>query len=71
MLRTDHIPPALADDFLAAVHLLKTHGRPELTPDQAVLEAIDDWITLVRFEHLDGVDIPRTATERPPQRSII
>ena len=63
MLCIDHIPPALADDFLAAVRLLKTHGRPELTPDQAVLEAIDDWITLVRFEHLNGDDIPRAAQQ--------
>jgi hypothetical protein len=58
MLRTDHIPPALIDEFVAAVELLRSRARPELTVDGAVLEAIDDWITLVRFEHFDGDDIP-------------
>jgi len=61
MLRTDHIPPALTEELLAAVQWLQTHGRPELTPEGALVEAVDDWITLVRFEHLDGEDIPRTA----------
>lgn len=56
MLNFDHITPELTEEFFDAVRLLQTHGRPELTPDQAVLEAIDDWITLARFEHLD-VDI--------------
>jgi hypothetical protein len=56
VLHLDHISPELADEFLDAVRLLQAHGRPELTPDQAVLEAIDDWITLARFEHLDRDD---------------
>jgi len=64
MLRIDHIPPALADEFLAAVAWFQTHGRPELTPDSALVEAVDDWITLIRFEHLDGDDIPRTPTDQ-------
>jgi hypothetical protein len=68
VLHLDHISPALADEFLDAVRLLQAHGRPELTPDQAVLEAIDDWITLARFEHLDGDEIPRTGPERAAQR---
>ena len=67
MLRTEHIPPALTEELLAAVHWLQTHGRPELTPDEALVEAVDDWITLVRFEHLDGEDIPRTAVDRASQ----
>lgn len=71
MLRTDHIPPTLTQEFLAAVQLLQTHGRPELTPEGALVEAVDDWITLVRFEHFDGDDILKTATDRasqhPPQ----
>jgi hypothetical protein len=58
VLNIDHITPALTEEFLDAVRLVQTHGRPELTPDQAVLEAIDDWITLARFEHLDGYDAP-------------
>ena len=58
MLNLDHITPALTEDFLDAVRLLQTHGRPELTPDQAVLEAIDDWIILARFEHPDSYDTP-------------
>ena len=62
MLHLDHISPELAEEFLDAVRLLQAHGRPELTPDQAVLEAIDDWITLARFEHLDrdGTQAPQT-----------
>jgi hypothetical protein len=67
MLRTDHILPTLTEELLAAVQWLQTHGRPELTPDGALVEAIDDWITLVRFEHLDGDDIPRTAADRASQ----
>jgi hypothetical protein len=58
VLNLDHITPALTEDFLDAVRLLQTHGRPELTPDQAVLEAIDDWITLARFEHPYSYDTP-------------
>ena len=69
MLRTDHIPPTLTYEFLAAIELLRSHGRPELTPDGALVEAIDDWITLVRFEHLDGDDIPRTTPDGSTLRS--
>lgn len=58
MLNLDHITPALTEDFLDAVRLLQTYGRPELTPDQAVLEAVNDWIALARFEHLDSYDTP-------------
>jgi hypothetical protein len=57
VLNVDQISRELADEFLAAVRLLQAHGRPELTPHQAVLEAIDDWITLARFEHFDGEGI--------------
>ena len=70
MLRIDHIPPTLSNEFVAAVAWLETHGRPDLTPDDALVEAIDDWITLVRFEHLDGNDIPRTATDRASQHPL-
>jgi hypothetical protein len=62
VLHLDHISPELANEFVDAVRLLQTHGRPELTPDQAVLEAIDDWITLARFEHLDGDDFSARPT---------
>jgi hypothetical protein len=62
VLHIDHVTPALTDEFLAAVRLLQAHGRPELTPDQAVVEALDDWITLARFEHFDGDDLPGVST---------
>ena len=67
MLRTDHIPPMLTEELLAAVQWLQTHGRPELTSEIALVEAVDDWIALVCFEHLDGDDIPRIAADRASQ----
>jgi hypothetical protein len=34
-----------------------------------VLEAIDDWITLARFEHLDRNDRTTLGNERPSNES--
>ena len=52
MLPTDAIIPTRADEFHAAVRWLQAHGSPELTPADAVAQAVEDWITLVRIEHL-------------------
>jgi hypothetical protein len=58
VLPTDPITPALTEEFLAAVRWLQSHGQRDLTPGDALVEAIEDWITLVRIEHLGGEDIP-------------
>jgi hypothetical protein len=58
VLPTDQSPPALTEELLAAVRWLQTHGQPDLTPNDALVEAIEDWIALVRVEHLGGEDIP-------------
>jgi hypothetical protein len=58
VLSTDQITPALAEEFGAGVRWLQTHGQPDLTPGHALAEAIEDWIALVRIEHLGGDDIP-------------
>jgi hypothetical protein len=65
MLPTDAISPALADEFLAVVRWLQAHSSPELTPADAVAQAIEDWITLVRIEHLHGDSIPEPHNDRP------
>jgi hypothetical protein len=67
VLPTDQITPALTGEFLAAVRWLQTHGQPDLTPDDALLEAIEDWIALVRIEHLGGDDIPGPEGEPSPR----
>lgn len=66
MIPTDQVSPALAEEFTATVQWLGEHGRPELTPALAVVEAVEDWIALVRTEHLRGDEIPRADPLRPP-----
>ena len=66
MLPTDQIPPALAEEFGAAVRWLQTHGQPDLTPAHALAEAIEDWIALVRIEHLGGDDVPERGGNPSP-----
>ena len=62
MIPTDAITSELADEFAVGVHWLQKHGRPELTVAAAVAEAIEDWLALLRAEHLRGQDIPRKDT---------
>jgi hypothetical protein len=70
VLPTDQITPALAEEFGAAVRWLQTHGQPDLTPGHGLAEAIEDWIALVRIEHLGGDDIPGPEGDAsPPFRS--
>lgn len=66
MLPTDQITLALTEEFLASVHWLQIHGQPDLAPGDALVEAIEDWIALVRIEHLGGDDIPRAHGDRSP-----
>jgi hypothetical protein len=65
MVPTDAISPVLADEFLDVVRWLQAHGSPQLTPADAVAQAIEDWITLVRIEHLHGDSIPKPDDDGP------
>ena len=58
MIPTDAIKPGLADEFTRGVSWLQKHGQPELTVESAFMEALEDWIAVLRAEHLRGDDIP-------------
>ena len=62
MVPTDAITSELADEFAVGVHWLQKYGRPELTVAAAVAEAMEDWLAVLRAEHLRGQDIPRKDT---------
>ena len=66
MLRTDQLTPALAAELRAAVAWLQANGRPELTPAAALADAVEDWIALLRAEHLRGGEIPPTDSAPSP-----
>jgi hypothetical protein len=58
MIPTLAITPELADEFARGVGWLREHVRPELTVEDALAEAIEDWLAGLRAEHLRGQDVP-------------
>jgi hypothetical protein len=69
MLFTYEITPDLAEEFTASVRWLQTNGRPDLTVPLALREAVEDWISALRAEHLRGDEIPR-GPARPPLHKV-